>query len=294
MSTDFIAGFIAGAAQISSSYPFDSIKTRLQAERSNHKLRAGILDTFKKTIKYEGLPGLYKGMASPLVGIAGLNSILFSANGYCKKLLKGKSETELPLYYIGISGAFAGIAQAYPACVVELVKTKLQIQYVHGESQSSKVVGRRALALKGPIDVIRQVVTVEGLPGLFKGATPTLVRESLGFAAFFVGFEFLTQQAQHMMQVENVSPLMTMVCGGASGVLYWSACLAPDTIKTLMQGQPLGKPIYTGPIDCMKRLYKSEGVAGFYRGYTPAMVRAIPAASSTFLVYTFVKKYLEQ
>lgn len=56
-----------------SQHPFDTLKVRLQTS-NNYK---GLVDCFKQTVAKEGLLGLYKGMASPLVGVTPMFALSF-------------------------------------------------------------------------------------------------------------------------------------------------------------------------------------------------------------------------
>lgn len=84
-----------------------------------------------------------------------------------------------------------------------------------------------------------------------------------------------------------------MLAGAIGGIGYWTACYPFDVVKTRIQNQSDVNPKYKGMVDCFKTIMKEEGIAAFGRGYTSAVARAIPAASSTFLVYQYVKKWLE-
>ena len=41
-------------------YPFDTVKTRLQSQPSDHKIFKGPLDCFRQTLSNEGFFGLYR------------------------------------------------------------------------------------------------------------------------------------------------------------------------------------------------------------------------------------------
>jgi hypothetical protein len=41
-------------------YPFDTVKTRLQSQPSDHRLFKGPLDCFRQTLVHEGFFGLYR------------------------------------------------------------------------------------------------------------------------------------------------------------------------------------------------------------------------------------------
>ncbi|KAJ1850895.1 hypothetical protein LPJ73_003236, partial [Coemansia sp. RSA 2703] len=68
----------------------------------------GPVDCLVKTVRSEGVAGLYKGMASPLVGIAAVNSLLFWAYSTGKRALVGATGGEATLGQVALAGAAAG------------------------------------------------------------------------------------------------------------------------------------------------------------------------------------------
>ncbi|KAJ2579478.1 hypothetical protein EV177_010755, partial [Coemansia sp. RSA 1804] len=89
----------------------------------------GPMDCLTKTVRNEGILGLYKGMSSPLVGIAAVNSLLFWAYSYGKTLQTGSTAITPSLDQIAIAGAAAGAINSVLASPVELLKVRLQVQY---------------------------------------------------------------------------------------------------------------------------------------------------------------------
>ncbi|CAG8545652.1 6491_t:CDS:2, partial [Scutellospora calospora] len=101
---DFVAGSFAGMAQVAVGQPLDTIKTRLQIETTRFK---GPMDCFLQTVKKEGPFALYKGMASPLIGIGAVNALLFAAYSRLKEIQATPFVEQLELYKIAIAGGGA-------------------------------------------------------------------------------------------------------------------------------------------------------------------------------------------
>lgn len=58
-----------------------------------------------------------------------------------------------------------------------------------------------------------------------------------------------------------------------------------------MQAQPTNaEAAYTGMGDVFWRTYRKEGFRGFYKGIFPNLLKVVPAASITYLVYESMKK----
>lgn len=186
---DLTAGTFAGAAQLLVGHPFDTIKVKLQSQGAPAPGRpakyAGTVDAVRKTLAEEGARGLYKGMGAPLATVAVANAVLFCARGQMEALLRDHPGQHLDVAQQMVAGAGAGVAVSFVACPTELVKCKLQAQsalqlVAAGQSSASASTTNVAAQqyYKGPIDVVKQVLRNEGgVLGLFKGLTPTLLRE---------------------------------------------------------------------------------------------------------------------
>jgi solute carrier family 25 folate transporter 32 len=52
------------------------------------------------------------------------------------------------------------------------------------------------------------------------------------------------------------------------------------------------EPKYTGTLDCAVKIWRNEGVSGFFRGVIPNAIKVAPAAALTFVVYEECLKFL--
>lgn len=85
------------------------------------------MDILAQTIRKEGFLALWKGMASPLIGIAGVNSLLFTSYAVSKRIIS--PFPDLSLKEIAAAGAMAGAANSVLASPVEMFKVRMQGQY---------------------------------------------------------------------------------------------------------------------------------------------------------------------
>lgn len=61
-----------------------------------------------------------------------------------------------------------------------------------------------------------------------------------------------------------------------------------------MQAQtPGGTTVYKGMSDVFMKTYQKEGARGFYKGLLPNLLKVVPAASITYLVYEMMKNTLD-
>lgn len=50
--------------------------------------------------------------------------------------------------------------------------------------------------------------------------------------------------------------------------------------------------VYRGMMDCIRILWQQEGLAGFYKGLGPAMLKAVPNTMITFVVYDWAMAFV--
>ena len=59
---NLVAGTVAGISVCLVGHPFDTLKVRLQTQPVSNPIYKGLTDCFLKTLKWEGIGGLYKGV----------------------------------------------------------------------------------------------------------------------------------------------------------------------------------------------------------------------------------------
>ena len=59
---NLVSGTVSGIGVCLVGHPFDTLKVRLQTQPVDRPVYKGLLDCFVKTMKWEGIGGLYKGV----------------------------------------------------------------------------------------------------------------------------------------------------------------------------------------------------------------------------------------
>ena len=59
---NLVSGTFSGIAVCLVGHPFDTLKVRLQTQPVDRPVYKGLLDCFVKTMRWEGIGGLYKGV----------------------------------------------------------------------------------------------------------------------------------------------------------------------------------------------------------------------------------------
>lgn len=276
---DLVAGSVAGAAQVLVGQPLDTVKTRAQiAPKGMFK---GPMDVLAQTVRKEGFFALYKGMASPLLGIAGVNSLLFASYVYSKRVVS--PFPQLSLKEIAIAGAMAGAANAILASPVEMFKVRMQGQY--GVATDKKL-----------RDVAKEMWRDWGFRnGVMRGYWVTVAREIPAYAGFYTAFEFSKRKFQS--QYGDKVPVWALLASGSTGgIAYWLSCYPLDVIKSriqLRQTPPTGKP-WKYMANEIRMVIAESGLTGLFRGLSPSLLRTIPAGASTFAAFELTREFLTE
>ena len=270
----FISGGFGGVCAILVGHPFDLIKTRLQTAPPG--TYSGSFDVIGKTIKADGIKGLYRGMGPPLIGVTPIFALSFFSYDLGKKIVyaatPGRKDSTLSLSELAFAGFFSAVPTTLVAGPAERVKVLLQLQ---GESANGPKYG-------GPGDVVRQLYREGGLRSIFKGTGATLARDGPGSAAYFMAYEVAKKALTPKdAKPDEVNILNVITAGGLAGMAMWAFAIPPDVVKSRYQGAPEGT--YRGFLDCARRTVATDGVGALFKGFGPAMARAFPANAAVFV-----------
>lgn len=85
-------------------------------------------EVVRHIVKHDGLFGMYKGFQSPLVGMIGMNAVLFTSYGTAKKMLGETMAAPLIGWQFFQAGFMAGIAMSFVEGPVDFLKCQLQMR----------------------------------------------------------------------------------------------------------------------------------------------------------------------
>lgn len=85
------------------------------------------------------------------------------------------------------------------------------------------------------------------------------------------------------------SALANLLVGAASGTLAASACYPLDTVRRRMQ---MKGHSYAGQLHAMATIWRSEGAAGFYRGWVANTLKVVPQNAIRLVSYEALKGLL--
>jgi len=172
-----------------------------------------------------------------------------------------------------VAGVFSGIAKLSVGHPFDTIKVRMQ----------TAEYGR----FHGPLDCVLQTVRKEGIPGLYKGATPPLlgwmVMDSLMLGSLTIYRRLLlenvwTNPAFVSEETINKNTLPSFGHGlagiGAGSTV--SLIAAPvEHVKARLQIQYAANKadrLYSGPIDCTRKILKYHGIRGLWHGLYSTLI----------------------
>ena len=140
-------------------------------------------DCIKKTIKWEGFAGFYKGFVSPLWGNMLFNSVQFLTYGQMKEAIGHGRILSLPETFL--AGACTGVAVAFVECPMDLFKSQVQVQIIRSKANPEY---KSAFTTVG--GCIKKIIQVNGILGCYQGFVTTLVRDVIAVSLYFGVYEW--------------------------------------------------------------------------------------------------------
>ncbi|KAF5283742.1 hypothetical protein FQA39_LY17239 [Lamprigera yunnana] len=178
------------------------------------------------------------------------------------------------LYKTVIVGGLCGVLGGCSGSPLYLVKTHLQTQ------AASEISFGHQHNHESTWKAFKKIYKSQGIAGLFRGNTAAIPRSFVGSTAQLTSFDFCKRWLQKYQTFQN-SPLLTTFGASMIGGVSISIFMTPfDLISTRMYNQGVdanGKGLlYKSYLDCVMKIWKSEGFMGFYKGIGPSYVRLAP------------------
>jgi len=175
------SGGAAGATSLLFVYSLDYARTRLANDNKSSKKGGsrqfnGLIDVYAKTIKSDGIQGLYRGFAISCVGIVVYRGLYFGMYDSIKPVLpQDLQDSFLASFLLGWSITIGAGLASYP---IDTVRRRMMM--TSGE----------AVKYTSSLQAFNQIVQKEGVKSLFKGAGANILRAVAG-AGVLAGYDQL-------------------------------------------------------------------------------------------------------
>ncbi|KAE8293062.1 Mitochondrial carrier-like protein 1 Presenilin-associated protein [Larimichthys crocea] len=177
-----------------------------------------------------------------------------------------------------------------------LLYVKLLIQVGHEPlppSVGTTMFGRRVLYLPGFFSYARYIVKVDGKRGLFRGLSPRIVSSAVST----VVRSKVKQQVEFLFKRDGMQTSLRKVVQETSHEMIIQ-CLSRvathpfHVMSVRCMAQFVGREVtYSGMFSCIVKIFKEEGVAGFYSGLIPHVVGEVLFLWCCNLLAHFINTY---
>uniref|UniRef100_A0A8C9QFI2 Mitochondrial glutamate carrier 2 n=1 Tax=Spermophilus dauricus TaxID=99837 RepID=A0A8C9QFI2_SPEDA len=276
IAAKLINGGVAGLVGVTCVFPIDLAKTRLQNQHGKDMYK-GMIDCLMKTAYAEGFLGMYRGAAVNLTLVTPEKAIKLAANDFFRQLLM-EDGMQRNLKMEMLAGCGAGMCQVVVTCPMEMLKIQLQdagrLAAPHQSSTSAPSSSRSyttgsASTHKRPSATLIawELFRTQGLAGLYKGLGATLLRDIPFSIIYFPMFANLNNLGVHEL-TGKASFAHSFMSGCIAGSLAAVAVTPLDVLKTRIQTlkKGLGEDVYSGIMDCARKLWIQEGPSAFMKG----------------------------
>lgn len=184
----------------------------------------------------------------------------------------------------GISGGVVSTLILHP---LDLLKIRFAVDY-----------GDRSTGVK---QAFQKIIRSEGMSGLYKGVTPNTVGAGSAWGFYFLFYQTLKADKQHGDSLKQLSPADHLIAASQAGILTLGLTNPIWVVKTrlcLQLEQKAGPGVdttkhYSGMSDAFRKIFKHEGVKGFYKGFTPGLFGVLHG-SVQFMAYEEIKTRYNQ
>ncbi|XP_010925208.1 calcium-dependent mitochondrial ATP-magnesium/phosphate carrier protein 2 isoform X1 [Elaeis guineensis] len=276
-----IAGGVAGAASRTVTAPLDRLKVVMQVQTNC----AHVIPAIKDIWRQGHFLGFFRGNGLNVMKVAPESAIRFYTYEMLKDfIVKANGEDKSDIGASGrlIAGGLAGAVAQTAIYPMDLVKTRLQTYACEG----GKVPSLGTLS--------KDIWVHEGPRAFYRGLVPSLLGIIPYAGIDLAAYETLKDMSRtYVLKDSEPGPLVQLGCGTISGALGATFVYPLQVIRTRMQAQYTNSTTaYKGMSDVFWRTLQHEGFSGFYKGIFPNLLKVVPSASITYLVYETMKKSL--
>jgi solute carrier family 25 (adenine nucleotide translocator) protein 4/5/6/31 len=173
---NILSGGMAGSLSLTFVYSLDYARTRLANDnkgKGGERQFNGLVDVYAKTIKSDGIQGLYRGFAISCFGIFIYRGMYFGLYDSLKPILLGEKPSVALSFLLGWAVTITAGLMSYP---IDTVRRRMMMT------------SGAAVKYKGSIDCARHILREEGFMSMMKGAGANVLRGVAG-AGVLAGFD---------------------------------------------------------------------------------------------------------
>lgn len=277
-STPFYFGGASSCIAAMVVHPFDLTKVRLQNTKGSGN-QQGMFSTMVKIARTEGAIQLYAGLSASILRQATYSTVRFG--GYEKMktyVAKDQDPTVLQLLIASSTAGALGGACGNPG---DVVNVRMQ--------NDGQLPPQQRRNYKHALDGVIRIAREEGITSLFRGLGPNMNRAILMTSSQCVSYDTFKDMLLRYSPLQD-GLILHFTSSTLAGLVATTVCSPVDVIKTrIMTASSSDRKMSS--FNIMSSMYKNEGLASFFKGWTPAFIRLAPQTIITFVVLEQFKKW---
>jgi solute carrier family 25 (adenine nucleotide translocator) protein 4/5/6/31 len=286
--TNFLLGGVSAAISKTASAPIERVKLILQTQDSNERIiksgqrYTGIGNCFQRVVREEGVKELWRGNLANIIRYFPTQALNFAFKDFYKTLFpKIDPNKDFMKFFIQnlASGGLAGGTSLLFVYPLDFVRTRLGADLGKGPAERQ---------FNGVVDCLTKVVKSDGVPGLYRGLTISILGIIPYRAAYFGLYDTGKKQFPILNQNILLKFMYAQFVTSVSGFVSYPF----DTVRRrmMMQSGKKGAEIqYKGTIDCFVKITKNEGGKAFFKGALSNIFRGV-GASMVLVLYDELQK----
>ena len=226
----------------------------------------------------------------------GIGDAPFPLPGPIRHAMSGIASSKTSVAFV--AGATAGLAATLTTYPFDLCRTTFAAKGVcttvaDASTKAAAAASASSSSLPPPQSLLgfaKCMYQRQGIRGFYAGAGPAAVQIIPYMGINFALYDYFTRTFDS--KSVGGAGLAGTIAGGTSKFLVYPM----DTIKKRLQAQAtigLNHRQYQNMADCAMTMLKEEGLASFYRGLAPTVLKSCSATGLTFAFFTFTKNMLE-
>lgn len=151
---------------------------------------------------------------------------------------------------------------------------------------------------RGVLHCFQDILTRESPTVLYRGLWPTVVQIGPHAGAQFMCYKLFDDIYKLLVRSQETTLTSSLVAGSLAGLCAKTFIYPLDLAKKRMQVQGFeeGRKHFgqtfscRGLNDCLRRIYHTEGILGFFKGLQPSLIKAVFTTAMHFASYEMICK----
>uniref|UniRef100_A0A8C4LYW5 ADP/ATP translocase n=1 Tax=Equus asinus TaxID=9793 RepID=A0A8C4LYW5_EQUAS len=287
---DFLAGGVAAAISKTAVAPIERVKLLLQVQHASKQITAdkqykGIIDCVVRIPKEQGVLSFWRGNLANVIRYFPTQALNFAFKDKYKQIFLGgvDKKTQFWRYFAGnlASGGAAGATSLCFVYPLDFARTRLAADV--GKAGAER-------EFRGLGDCLVKIYKSDGIRGLYQGFNVSVQGIIIYRAAYFGVYD----TAKGMLpDPKNTHIFISWMIAQSVTVVAGLTSYPFDTVRRrmMMQSGRKGTDImYTGTLDCWRKIARDEGAKAFFKGAWSNVLRGMGGAF-VLVLYDEIKKF---